>query len=156
MIAPELMCHVALPYIGKEFQFHRGCDSSLEDEKVINKVGRRSSLRHSIHLVHIQTKRNSATICGLSILDQLNPSTTQRITILAVVSERGEQTLFERLSTPRPAPKIGLYSKVNWQLEQQQDTLEGPTSAGIGKPLRGLQPSTSTVALTPASIGKPL
>ena len=40
--------------------------------------------------------------------------------------------------------------------QQQPHTLEGPTSAGIGKPLRGLQASTSTVVSTPAGIGKPL
>ena len=75
--------------------------------------------------------------------------------IYKVISQRGEKALFERLSTPRLAPKIVL--KSNWRSQEQQpDTLEGPTSAGIGKPLRGLQPSTSTVVLTPASIGKPL
>ena len=155
-----------------------GQDSSLKDEKV-NKVGRRSSSRHSIHLVQIQTKKNSAAIYPTRRMyttkDQCSPSTRQRIAILAddshaiivcssvpadsiskVISQRGEKTLFERLSTPRPAPKIVL--KSNWQSQQQQqpNTLEGPTSAGIGKPLRGLQPSTSTIALTPVSIGTPL
>ena len=72
-----------------------------------------------------------------------------------MISQKGETTLFERLSTPRPAPKIVL--KSDWHSQQQQPhTLEGSTSAGIGKPLRFLQPSTSTVVVTPASIGKPL
>ena len=45
-----------------------------------------------------------------------------------VTSEKGERTLFERLSTPRPARKIVLKSA--WQ--QQQDTSES-TSASTSK-----------------------
>ena len=62
--------------------------------------------------------------------------------IYKVISQRGEKTLFERLSTPRPAPKIVL--KSNWHSQQQQlpDTLDSPTSARIGKTLReGLEPT---------------
>ena len=58
--------------------------------------------------------------------------------IYKVISQKGERTLFERLSTPRPAPKIVLKSA--WQSQQQQqqqqpDTLGVSTSAGIGTPL---------------------
>ena len=67
--------------------------------------------------------------------------------IYKVISQKRKKTLFERLITPRPAPKI--VRKGNWQsLQQRQpDALEGPTSAGSGKPLRGLQPPTSTSCL---------
>ena len=43
-----------------------------------------------------------------------------------MISENGEQTLFERLSTPRPAPKIVLKSawQSQQQQQQQQDTSE--------------------------------
>ena len=38
--------------------------------------------------------------------------------ILRVISEKGDRALFERLSTPRPAPKVPL--KSNWLVQQQQ------------------------------------
>ena len=73
--------------------------------------------------------------------------------IFKVITQKGEQTLFERLSTPRPAPKIVL--KSHWQLQQlqQPNTLDSSTSAGIGKPLRGLHLSTSTVVWKPLRKG---
>ena len=49
--------------------------------------------------------------------------------IYKVISQKGERTLFERLSTPRPAPKIAL--KGAWQSQQQQqqqDTSESASS----------------------------
>ena len=38
--------------------------------------------------------------------------------IFNVIAKTGEQTLFDRLSTPRPAPKVILRS--SWQVQQQQ------------------------------------
>ena len=50
--------------------------------------------------------------------------------IYKVIPQKGERTLFERLSTPRPAPKIAL--KGVWQSQQQQqqqqDTSESASS----------------------------
>ena len=46
--------------------------------------------------------------------------------IFKVISQRGERTLFQRLSTPRPAPKIVLKSAR--QPQQQQDTSESSAS----------------------------
>ena len=47
--------------------------------------------------------------------------------VYKVISQKGERTLFERLSTPRPAPKIVLKSA--WQSQQlQQDTSESAPS----------------------------
>ena len=49
--------------------------------------------------------------------------------IYKVISQKGERTLFERLSTPRPAQKIAL--KGAWQSQQQQqqqDTSESASS----------------------------
>ena len=56
MSAPELMGHAAVPQKLREFVFHRGWSSSLEDEKV-NKEGRPSCFRS----IWSMTKRNSAT-----------------------------------------------------------------------------------------------
>ena len=80
---------------------------------------------------------------GRRLLDRFSPSTRQRTTVLAnqipchncmlsvppdciykVFSQTGERTLFERLSTPRPAPKIVLKSAWQSQQQQQQDTSE--------------------------------
>ena len=50
--------------------------------------------------------------------------------IYKVISQKGERTLFKRLSTPRPAPKIAL--KGAWQSQQQQqqqDTSESASSS---------------------------
>ena len=78
---------------------------------------------------------------GLQLWQTRSHSSVSADCIYKVISKRAETTVFERLSTPRLAPKIVL--KSNWQLQQQQqqqpqqpDTLEGPTSASIGKPLR--------------------
>ena len=61
-----------------------------------------------------------------------------RLHLKGDLSKKGERILFERLSTRRPAPKIVLRQKQ----KQQSDTLEGPTSAGIGKPVRkGFEPT---------------
>ena len=46
--------------------------------------------------------------------------------IYKVISQKGERTLFQRLSTPRPAPKIVLKSAR--QPQQQQDTSESSAS----------------------------
>ena len=121
--------------------------SSLEDEKV-NNEGRLSSLHHSIYLVQILTKRNSAMTSpsrekyitranGKTNQDavywinlaraqdkglQFWPTWSHAIIVCStvsadcihkVISQNGERTLFERLSTPQPAPKIVL--KNAWQ-----------------------------------------
>ena len=51
--------------------------------------------------------------------------------IYKVISPKGERTLFERLSTPRPAPKIVLKSawQSQQQQQQQQDTSESASSS---------------------------
>ena len=87
---------------------------------------------------------------GRRLLDQFNPSTRHRITILAdkvsclnciqlcagrlhlkVISHKGERTQFERLPTPRPTPKIVLESAwQSQQQQQQQDTSESAPSIG--------------------------
>ena len=46
--------------------------------------------------------------------------------IYKVISQKGKRTLFERLSTPRPAPKIVLESA--WQSQQQQQQQQQDTS----------------------------
>ena len=46
-----------------------------------------------------------------------------------VTSQQGERTFFERLSTPRPAPKIVLESALQSQQQQQQDTSESAASS---------------------------
>ena len=92
----------------------------------------------------------SGKYSGRRLLDQLNQSTRKRITILAdkvschnvyssvpadciykVSSHKGERTQFERLSTPRPAPKIVLKSawQSHQQQQQQQDTFESASSS---------------------------
>ena len=38
-----------------------------------------------------------------------------------VISQNGDRELFERLATPRPAPKVTLRS--NWFVQQQQQTI---------------------------------
>ena len=50
----------------------------------------------------------------------------QLYTTLCVISQKGERTLFERLSTPRPAPQQ------QQQKQQQQDTSDS-ASSGIRK-----------------------
>ena len=49
-----------------------------------------------------------------------------------VISQKGDRTLFERLSTPRPAPKVIL--KSNWH-SQQQLPLSGDVPSSFGKPV---------------------
>ena len=39
-----------------------------------------------------------------------------------MIFQNGDRVLFERLATPRPAPKVTL--KSNWQTQQQQSNLE--------------------------------
>ena len=82
----------------------------------------------------------SGKILSTSSTDQFNPSTRQRITILAdkvschyciqLCASRlhlqSEGSSFERLSTPRPAPKIVLESA--WQSQQQQQQQQQDTS----------------------------
>ena len=50
--------------------------------------------------------------------------------IYKVISQKGERTLCERLSTPRPVPKIVLKSawQSQQQQQQQQDTSESASS----------------------------
>ena len=52
--------------------------------------------------------------------------------ICRVISQKGDRTLFERLSTPRPAPKVTL--KSGWHLQQQQP-LSGDVPSSSGKPV---------------------
>ena len=51
--------------------------------------------------------------------------------IYKVISQKGERTLFERLSTPRPAPEIVLMGawQPQQQQQQQQDTSESASSS---------------------------
>ena len=180
MIAPDLMGHVAIPYTWKEFLFHRGCShnvrSILRSGLIAGgrecKEGRQTIFftplnlhyegisktnQDAVYWINLARARDKGlqfwlrrshaiSVCSFLLADG----------IFKVISQRQEKTLFERLSTPRPAPKIVLKSYWHSQQQQLPDTLESPTSAGIGKPLRGLQPSTSTFVLTPATIGKPL
>ena len=86
---------------------------------------------------------------GRRLLDQLSPNTRQRTTVLAnqiprrncfyssvpadciykVISRNEKRTFFERLSTPRPAPKIVLKSAWQSQQQQQQYTSESAASS---------------------------
>ena len=56
--------------------------------------------------------------------------------IYKVISQKGEGTLFERLSTPRPAPKIVLKSA--WQSQQQQQQQQQDTSESAASGTRKL------------------
>ena len=53
-----------------------------------------------------------------------------------MISRKGERTLFERLSTPRPAPKIVLESA--WQSQQQQQQQQQDTSESASSRTRQL------------------
>ena len=94
-------------------------DSSLKDEKA-KKEDRPSSShrwRRRTWRWPIQAERGTPpqqleTSSGRGPLDQFSPSTRQ------VISQKGERTLLERLSTTRPAQKIVLKSA--WQSQQQQ------------------------------------
>ena len=70
-----------------------------------------------------------------------------------VVSMQGDETLYHRLSTPRPAPKIIL--KDVWilkqQQQQQQDTLSS-TGKPVAEQLQGIP--TGTPTRIPACTGK--
>ena len=62
--------------------------------------------------------------------------------IYKVISQKGERTLYERLSSPRPAPKIILKSA--WQSQQQQDTSESSVSWSTRKQVREESQRTPT------------
>ena len=53
--------------------------------------------------------------------------------ICRVISRNGDRTLFERLSTPRPAPKVTLKSNWHSQQQQQQQPLSGSVSSSSRK-----------------------
>ena len=57
---------------------------------------------------------------------------------LPAISQKREQTLVERLSTPRPAPKIAFKSSWQTQQQQQQDTSES-SSSRTPKPVRKVE-----------------
>ena len=54
--------------------------------------------------------------------------------IYKVISQKKERTVFERLSTPRPAPKIVLKSA--WQSQQQQQDISESAASGTRKFVR--------------------
>ena len=116
MTAPELMGHVAIPYKWNEFLFYQGCSfnvTSLQD----------SSLRKTNHLLHASHSVREESGDDPVIVYNAVPADC----IYKVFSQKVKRTLFERLSTPRHAPKIVL--KGVWQtLQQQQDTSESATS----------------------------
>ena len=54
------------------------------------------------------------------------------------ISQNGNRTLFERLSTPRPAPKVTL--KSNWHLQQLQQSICDDVSSGTRRLVRDPEP----------------
>ena len=62
--------------------------------------------------------------------DQVVHNLVPAYCIYRVISQNGDRTVFERLSTPRPAPKVTLWS--NWQSQQQQP-LSGSVSSSSRK-----------------------
>ena len=161
MIAPELMDHVAILLIWKEFLLHRGCsfhvqsildaDSSLVEKK--SKEGRQTVFftpkdpwgdeteeefdgdltkprkvhyknnwkysQDAVYWIHLA----KALEMVLKFWQTRSHDSVPADCIEKVVSENGE---CQRLSTPRPAPRIILKSVRNLlkqQRQQQQDTL---------------------------------
>ena len=55
------------------------------------------------------------------------------VSMYKVISQKGDRTLFGRLSTPRPVPKVTL--KTNWHSQQQQQPLSGDAPSSSGRPV---------------------
>ena len=57
--------------------------------------------------------------------------------IFRVISQNGDRILFERLSTPRPAPKVTL--KSNWHSQQHQESICNGVSTSTRRLVRERQ-----------------
>ena len=81
LIEPELMGHVANPYKSKEFLFHRGCSFDVTSIlQIRTHRWRTQQQRRKTDLHHQRKWKNTQDAVNF---DQFNPSTRQRITILA-------------------------------------------------------------------------
>ena len=60
--------------------------------------------------------------------------------IYRVISQSGDRILFERLSTPRPAPKVKLKSNWHSQQQQQQQSICEDVSTSTRRLARDLEP----------------
>ena len=135
MIPPNLMRHVAIPYIWKEFLFHRGCSYNVQSilRSGLIAGGRKSKQgRHTIFFTQLNLhyeciwKTDQDAVFWINLARardkglQFWHRRSHAISVCSflpadciykVISQREEKTLFERLSTPRLAPKIVLKSK---------------------------------------------
>ena len=106
-----LVGHVAIPDKWKEFLFRRGCSNDVIS---ILQAG----------LQFWQTRSHATIVCISVPADCIDK----------VISQKGERTLYERLSTPGPAPKRVLKSAwQSQQQQQQQDTSESSASGSTRK-----------------------
>ena len=144
LIEPELMGHVALSLSWKQFLLHRGCwQGSLQ---VKRKAERGERLYSSLHWTpgEVRLKKNSKVTCrnreedavywihlaktqekGFTFWQTESHAIVAYETvpldcIERVPCQKGETTFFQRLSTPRPAPRITLKKSWNGQQQQQQ------------------------------------
>ena len=115
VIAPELVGHVAIPHICKEFLGHRGCSYDVQSTLRSGPIagGRESTGRRTIHFSShsetIQTKKKAALTSPSQekyIIKVSGKLIVPADCISKVISQIGERTLPARLSTPRPAPKM--------------------------------------------------
>ena len=65
--------------------------------------------------------------------------------IYRVISQNGDRILFERLSTPRPAPKVTVKSNWHPQQQQQQHSLRDDASTSARRLVRESQSGTRDI-----------
>ena len=92
-------------------------EESRDDYIVPQKVHYHSHWKRSQDAVH-WIKLSRAQDQGLQVWQTKSHAIIGADCICKVISQNGDRILFERLSTPRPAPKVTL--KSNWQSRQQQ------------------------------------
>ena len=127
-VAPELMRHVLLPYKWKEIIYQKGCSFNM---KSVLEHGRPLSSETISSEQQLET-RSRRRLLGKIILFWQTKSHAIIVhhpvppdCFVKVIAKNGKQTLFERLSTPRPAPEVILRS--SWQVQQQQQPQQPAT-----------------------------
>ena len=164
-MALELVGQVAIPYKWKEFVFRRGCSffkSALTGnrEEPLNPYGQNldeeepsDDFSRKVHYdskwKHVQVgvccvKLSRTQDHGLRIWQTKSNAIIVHnplpaACIYMVTSQRGDRTIYERLSTPRPAPRLTLksYWQVQQQHSQQQRQHSEIASRSVGELTRG-------------------